>query len=199
MIKVLRNIFLSFLIFSALAASIVLAVSVISQHMPMVDGASYAKAWLDSNGDGVWDATESPLQGVCMWSYTGPEAYDEVRRCQYDISLTNDQGIWPGDFHAGARSGDIYIFTDAPMGYRSTTPPAVHASYAEFGFAPTSISIKNPVGSRYEYVKAAIWNNQVEPFLKIATGLIGIGLLICLSVILSIRINNAWSRNRPNK
>jgi hypothetical protein len=174
-----------------------------SADLPLVDSGSNATAWLDSNGDGDRDSSEPPLQGVCIWSDTSPNAYNDTRQCRSSLSYTDEYGEWPGDFFAGSSGDDIYIFTKAPPGYRSTTPPAVHSTEAEFGFAPQSVAVKNPIGFRYDYVKDAIQKREAA-FIKYRNEdtIIGISIftvLIGVCVFLYIRNVRSVKRNKRNK
>jgi hypothetical protein len=166
MLKVFRRFWLSLIIFLTLAGIAFLIISLIRQFIllntPTGDSFSSAKAWLDTNGNGLRELSERPLQGVCIWSAMSPSAYNEPKNlCQSDHYRTNEKGIWSGDFFAGSKGNVIYIFANAPSGYHSTTPPAVHATYAEFGFVPDSVSSNYQIGSRYEYSRDAI---QEEDF-----------------------------------
>jgi hypothetical protein len=203
MIKPFRRILLSFIIFVILAALAFFASQLIAWfsiiNAPLGDSAASAKAWLDENGNGVWDLSESPLPGVCIWSTISPSGYNEPESiCRSAGSRTNDKGIWPGEFFAGSSGENIYIFANAPAGYHSTTPPAAHSTYTEFGFAPDSVMSKNQISSRYEYVQEAA---QEEEFafklrnIKVQVIFWGTAFsLVALSVFFSKRIDRALIR-----
>jgi hypothetical protein len=104
-----------------------------------------AEVWVDRNRNGVRDAGEPPMEGVCVIAYTSPIVPTEdqiARQCSIPQLLTAADGTWPRDpiygWFAGATCPDVSFLVVPPHGYNLTTPESVTGCDASFGLAAAS-------------------------------------------------------------
>ncbi len=128
-------------------------------HVYLVDSMASARAWLDSNGDGIRQPAEPWLEDVCIWNHTELERFDEemVSSLCADSDIgenlsTDENGKWSGNLWAGACCSDIYIFAIPPEGYQATTPLVANGCLAEFGFVPAESAPTTEQFSTTDYV-----------------------------------------------
>jgi hypothetical protein len=103
-------------------------------EMPLVDAWTVAYAWLDEDYDGQEDDGEPPLGGVFI--FEGPYDYELAQTICDEVTNTNDDGLWEGEFYAGGTCDGIIISAYPPEGYIATTPLQVDGCFGKFGFAP---------------------------------------------------------------
>jgi len=116
------------------------------------DAGAIADIWLDNNANGVQDAEDIALEGICIWATTDPANYveDVVRDfCNEPDSShtyhTDKNGHVPGKEYRiygilfpGAKCSDVHIYVIVPDGYKATTPTIVNYCEASFGLAKLS-------------------------------------------------------------
>src|SRR5262245_12645794 len=75
------------------------------------------RAWLDENGNGLWDANEPPLPYVPFWVDDIRNDYDKVGGATSNTEGTAQVYVWmPGCPHVA-----FEVYADAPQGYHATT------------------------------------------------------------------------------
>jgi hypothetical protein len=152
---ILKRVILSFCLL--LAIFCVSAVYFYIQALSTMTGDSIvtAFAWIDSNGNGVIDAREPPLEGVCVWASKDSSFYnaDQTENiCAQPSQLTNAEGEW-SSFSAGRNCDGWYFFSKPPTGYDATTALGVKGCTAQFGFIPEGTGRKFDVISAAELVQ----------------------------------------------
>lgn len=80
-----------------------------------------AKAWIDENGNGNWDANERPLSGVSFHIDDVHNKYNDVGGAVSNAGGIADLSVWL----PGCPNVAFEIYVIAPTGYRSTTQPRV--------------------------------------------------------------------------
>lgn len=98
------------------------------------------RAWIDTNGDGVWNPDESPLSGVRFF-------IDDVRHNSQNVgeeAVSDETGeATVFVFLPGCPRVRFEIYAAVPSGYRLTTEPRLRARQSDegpflFGFAPAT-------------------------------------------------------------
>ncbi len=88
-------------------------------------GEIHGAKWSDANGDGVWDATESPMAGVTVY-------LDQNNDGQWQESEPSTTTAADGAYHfSGLRPGTHLVREIVPENYRQTSP----GTQADFYYA----------------------------------------------------------------
>jgi hypothetical protein len=156
-----------------LAYELVVNIGSLKCKWAMCDASASATAWIDQNNNGLEDAGEIPLHGVCVWfELSSPLStnIDQTGDCSTSSSRTDQQGVWGGGFLPGGNCSEIYIFVKPPTGYEPTTPVMVHGCIAQFGFVPTgSVPAKRLLSPDEIIRRENLWRTfqQIASFLAL--------------------------------
>jgi hypothetical protein len=103
-----------------------------------------AKAWIDTNENGVWDAKERPLQKVKFWAEEIPSTHGTAPLYEAESDFNGEGRL--DLFLAGCPKVKVVIHADVPLNHRlvaqddpvAVTTGELVKSIFQFGFVPTS-------------------------------------------------------------
>lgn len=82
-----------------------------------------AQAWIDGDGNGLWDTGELPLPGVTFHVDETLHGYRDI--AQNAVSDSNGRAeviVWVPQYN---RCGGFLVYAEAPANYEATTPERV--------------------------------------------------------------------------
>ena len=145
-------------------------------------------SYIDLNGNGIHDAEEPPLPGVCLnrrYNLSTASEYIESFDCDDNWHIKTDiSGLWISDHpESNISCKDTYIVAIPPDGYRSTNTPIDNFCDPEFGFVEDeNLKVKNFI--------------SVDQYAQIQH-LKGIGLaIVVIGFALLISIGGTWWLNK---
>ena len=127
------------------------------------DAGGFGMAYLDANCNGVKDAEETPMAGVCVWTSTyASEPTPSREDCANEYLQTDSEGMGDAAFFSGVSCNDVYVFAQAPDGFQPTTDTVVNDCDGEFGFAregtcPPHASVTPDRLMAYKGIRTLVW------------------------------------------